>query len=98
MKKYARRNKRMPLEVKYRWRGMAKSNFRKQGKRRIEMLTDCERFGVHIFDWESEGLTLFPPNGTPCVCGMVLYEADTNFDSTDVVQNNNRPMLEIVYE
>jgi len=33
MKKYARRNKRMQLAVKYRWRGMAKSNTRRLNRR-----------------------------------------------------------------
>jgi len=33
MKGYARKNKRMQLNVKYRWRGMAKSNTRKHNKR-----------------------------------------------------------------
>ena len=33
MKKYARRNKRQQLNVKYRWRGMAKTNYRKLNRR-----------------------------------------------------------------
>ena len=34
MKSYARRNKRSQLNIKYRLRGMAKSNTRKLGRRR----------------------------------------------------------------
>ena len=34
MKPYARRNKRKQLNIKYRWRGMAKSNARKHNGRR----------------------------------------------------------------
>lgn len=33
MKDYARKNKRVQLNCKYRWRGMAKSNTRKHNKR-----------------------------------------------------------------
>jgi len=33
MKSYARRNKRQQLNVKYRWRGMSKSNRRKHNRR-----------------------------------------------------------------
>lgn len=32
-KKHRNRFKRMPLACKYRWRGMAKTNYRKQNKR-----------------------------------------------------------------
>jgi hypothetical protein len=40
MKSYARRNKREQLNVKYRWRGMARTNIRKlNGRRKYERLS-----------------------------------------------------------
>lgn len=41
MKGYARKNKRMQLNIKYRWRGMAKSNTRKLNGRKKSEVTEC---------------------------------------------------------
>jgi hypothetical protein len=51
MKAYARRNKRKQLNVKYRWRGMAKSNTRKHNRRRkftqVKLLLDKQEIACN---------------------------------------------------
>lgn len=60
MKGYARKNKRMQLNVKYRWRGMAKSNTRKQNKRLSFQDASAGEY---------EGTT-FNPRKVPAVCKL----------------------------